>query len=88
MVTIKINGVEAVIDGGEWKSEDSNLSELLNNWTRREIESAGMENPLFGAYSPSNPHPDLTVARVAAEAWDGEIIDEGDAPEYDPDVIY
>lgn len=88
MPKVVISGTEAEIKDGLWTSDNQDLTELLNNWTQNEMRSAGIDDPFFMLYSPSNPYPDLTIAKVATEAWGGEVIEEGEAPEYDPDVIY
>lgn len=88
MPILKFSEDNATIEGGVWTSDDTDLTELLNNWTQNEIRTATMGEPFFLLYSPSNPYPDMTIAQAAAEAWDGEIIDEGTPPEHEPDRIY
>lgn len=88
MPVVKFSEANATIEGGTWTSKNLDLEGLLNEWTQNEIRTATMGEPFFMLYSPSNPYPDMTIAQAAADAWDGEVTDEGTPPEHDPDRIY
>jgi hypothetical protein len=88
MITLNIDGIEAKIEGGQWTSDNPDLTDLLNQWTGNEIRTATIDSPFYLLYSPSNPWPDMTIAKAAAETWDGEIIDEGTLPEHEQNRIY
>ena len=88
MVTVEIEGERLQIRNQKWTGGSDALVSLLNNWTETRIETATSDDPLFNVNSPEDPYPDLTIAEEAIKVWGGKIIDEGDAPEYDPDVIY
>ena len=88
MPVVKFSEANATIEGGTWTSKNLDLEGLLNEWTQNEIRTATMGEPFFIFYSPSNPYPDMTIAQAAADAWDGEVTDEGTPPEHDPDRIY
>lgn len=87
MVTIEIQGERMQIQNQTWTGDDD-IASLLNNWTETAIRTAVSDSPLFNVNSPEDPYPDLTIAKEAINVWGGEIIDEGDAPEYDPENIY
>ncbi|MBD1825956.1 hypothetical protein NDI47_25585 [Microcoleus vaginatus GB1-A2] len=88
MVTVNIDGKEAKVSNGEWTSEDADLANLLNNWTKNERATATPNSEFYMLDSPSNPYPDLALAEEAVAEWGGEITDEGRAPEDNPDVIH
>lgn len=88
MITLKIHGLKCKVENGEWTSDNADLTATLNEWTQNEIETATIDEPFFLLYSPSNPWPDMTIAQAAADAWEGEITDEGTPPEHEPDRIY
>ncbi|MEG4149600.1 hypothetical protein [Microcoleus sp. Pol12B5] len=88
MPVVKFSEADATVEGGTWTSDDNDLTDLLNEWTQNEIRTATIGEPFFLLYSPSNPYPDMTIAQAAAEAWDGEITDEGTPLKHDPDRIY
>lgn len=88
MPVIKFEKGEAKIAGGIWTSDDLVLTKLLNKWTENSIGLAALGEPFSSLYSPSNPWPDMTIAQEAVKVWNGEIIDEGEAPEHEPDRIY
>lgn len=88
MPTLIIHGTVAKIEGGEWTTDDADLTAMLNEWTQNEIRTATIGEPFFMLYSPSNPWPDMTIAQAAVDTWEGEITDEGTPPEQEPDRIY
>lgn len=88
MITLTIHDTECRLDKGEWSTDDEDLTAMLNEWTQNEIRTATISEPFFMLYSPSNPWPDMTIAQAAVETWEGEITDEGEAPEHEPDRIY
>jgi len=88
MITLTIHDTECKLENSEWSSDDEDLTAMLNEWTQNEIRTATIGEPFFLLYSPSNPWPDMTIAQAAVETWEGEITDEGEAPEHEPDRIY
>lgn len=88
MPIVKFSDGDATVEGGTWTSDNADLEDLLNEWTQNEIRTATIGEPFFLLYSPSNPWPDMTIAQAAAETWEGEITDEGEAPKHEPDRIY
>lgn len=75
MVTVDFPGVIATIDGLEWTSEDDSLQSLLT----------AMLDPL--GPSGSDPDPDYTAARDAADKLGGRIT-QHDEVEYVEGRIY
>ena len=88
MIIAKIQDVEVRLRNQKWTGEDTAIVSLLNNWTETVIETATSGSPLFYVNSPEDPYPDYTIATEAVKVWGGEIIDEGEPPEYDPEDIY
>jgi hypothetical protein len=88
MISLEIYGSKCNIENGEWTSDNADLTAMLNEWTQNEIRTATIGEPFFMLYSPSNPWPDMTIAQAAVDTWEGQITDEGTAPEHEPDRIY
>ena len=75
MVRIKIFDEEATIDGYKWQAKNKSILAMLNSFL----------SP-FGT-SPSDPHPDLTVAQEVIDTVNGEIL-HADPAEYVEGRIY
>ena len=88
MISVNVLAKPVSIENGVWSSADVEVANTLNNWLRREKETATIDHPLFFVGSPVEPWPDMTIAQEAVKAWSGEIIDEGEAPEHEPDRVY
>lgn len=88
MPTVVIWGIEAKVESGTWTSSDNDLENLLNQWTENQKRLATIDSPFFTLNSPSDPYHDMTIAQAAAEAWDGEVTDEGTPPKHEPDRLY
>lgn len=89
MVVVAFDESNFTIEGGEWRGNDADMVDLLNTWTKDSIEVAvSPDDPFFDLYSPSNPYPDYTIAKAAAEAWEGEIVEVSELDELDDDAIY
>ena len=88
MIELMIYKTKCKLENSEWTSDDSDLATMLNEWTQNEIRTATIGESFFMLYSPSNPWPDMTIAQEAVKVWNGEIIDEGEAPEHEPNRIY
>lgn len=88
MITLVIHDTECKLENSEWSADSEDLTAMLNEWTQNEIQTATIGESFFMLYSPSNPWPDMTIAQAAVETWDGEITDEGEAPEHDSSKIY
>ncbi len=76
MVKVQFGDVLAEIENQAWQCEDETLCSALISML-----------PMYGV-SPSDPHPDLTVAQEAASILGGVVIDEGEPPESLPGVVY
>ena len=88
MIELMICETKCKLENSKWTSDDSDIATMLNEWTQNEIRTATIGESFFMLYSPSNPWPDMTIAQEAVKVWSGEIIDEGEAPEHEPDRIY
>ena len=88
MIELIIYETKCKLENSKWTSNDSDLATMLNEWTQNEIRTATIGESFFMLYSPSNPWPDMTIARAAVKTWEGKITDEGTAPEHEPDRIY
>ena len=88
MIELMIYKTKCKLENSKWTSDDSDLTTMLNEWTQNEIRTAMIGESFFMLYSPSNPWPDMTIARAAVEAWNGEITDKGTPPQHQPDRIY
>lgn len=76
MVKVRFGDIEAEVNNQVWQCEDDALLGALTSML-----------PLYGA-SPSDPHPDLTVAQEAADILGGVIVDDSGQPESVPGVVY
>lgn len=77
MVKVLFDGnFVAEIEGGRWTSADKRLEAELN----ARMDPSGP--------SGADPDPDLTVARAAAHALGGEIIQADGEDEYEEDAIF
>ena len=88
MITLVIHDTECKLENSEWSADSEDLTAMLKEWTQNEIRTATIGESFFMLYSPSNPWPDMTIARAAVKTWEGKITDEGTAPEHEPDRIY
>lgn len=89
MIKLLIDETEAIIEDGEWTTDNLLLTKLLNHWTDIETKTAViLDSPFSSLYSPANPWPDMTIAQAAVNTWGGQIIDEGEPPEYEQDRLY
>ncbi len=76
MVKVQFGDIYATIDNQTWECDDDALRGALTSML-----------PLYGV-SPSDPHPDLTVAQEAADTLGGVVVDDSGAPESLPGVVY
>ena len=76
MVKVQFGDVFAEIENQTWQCEDETLCTALTSML-----------PMYGV-SPSDPHPDLTVAQDAAHTLGGMVVDEGEPPDYLSGVVY
>ena len=75
-VTIKLHGIEAVVEDLRWKCENVLLRRLLETI------------PLERRRDLYTPWPDYTIAQMAAKALGGKIIEATDPPEYVAGRVY
>jgi len=73
--SIELAGMQATIDGWEWKGEDEQFIARLNS----------MLDP--DGPSGADPAPNTHEARRVAELLGGKVL-EFELPEYDPEAVY
>lgn len=76
MVTIKLMGVEAVLNGTKWTSQSATAKALLEADLEYFIEITG-----------ADPWPEMTIARDAVKRY-GAVITEAIPPVVKEGVIY
>lgn len=76
MVKVQFGDIGAEVENQVWQCENDALFGALTSML-----------PLYGV-SPSDPHPDLTVAQEAANVLGGVIVDDSGQPESVPGVVY
>lgn len=76
MVVIQVKGYRASIENYKWSCKDKDFKGLLDTYI----------NPKGS--SPSDPYPDLTVAKEVIKDLGGEIIRQDKLPESKKGVVY
>lgn len=74
---VKINGLIAFVENGVWKSSNGDMEKFLNSWLElKKLAATTPEDDLFWLTSPATPDPDYLIASVAANSFNGQLIDE------------
>lgn len=91
MIRANILAKPVSINNGVWSSKDKKVEQALNDWMKRETETATISHPLFFSQSPVDPYSDMTIALYAVKVWAGELLDK-EIPvgelDFNPDVVY
>jgi len=74
--TLKVWGVEATVENGEWTCDDELTQRVLNLLTKT-----------LGRMTAFDPNPDYHLAQRVAKRFKGEVL-KYDPTEYDPNVKY
>jgi hypothetical protein len=77
---IEIGGAQLTYTDDGWTADEPRDSEMAATANQLMDEPPGV--------SGADPYPALTNAKRIVQALGGKIIDEGQPPAFDPDVVY